>query len=51
MSQEQGQLTAPEAVEAALIRAGFRLDRFSYVVLDPAHPQPYPVMIPAAVSG
>lgn len=47
MSLEQQVITAPEAVEAALERAGRPLGRFSYLVMDPAHPNPYPVLLPA----
>jgi hypothetical protein len=50
MSLEQGVITAPEAVEAALTRAGRPLGRFTYLVMDPAHPQAVPVMLPATVG-
>lgn len=45
MSLEQGAITAPETVEAALTRAGRPLGRFTYLVMELA----VPVLIPAAV--
>ena len=48
MAYEQSAPTAPEAVQAALLRGGHRLDRFTYVVMEPAHPLAVPVLIPAA---
>ena len=51
MSLEQGAPTAPEAVEAALARAGRPLGRFTYLVMEPAHPQSVPVMLPACAAN
>ena len=48
MAYEQSAPTAPEAVQAALLRGGHRLDRFTYVVMEPAHPLAVPVLIPAS---
>jgi hypothetical protein len=36
MTAEQESLTAPEAVRAALARAGRQLDHFAYVVMERA---------------